>query len=146
MNGADYTKANEGCRLAAYQDQGGVWTVGYGCTGTLIGPETVWTQDQADTQFADRFAQARSAAQVSLGLGSWAQLDEVRQAALTDMAFQLGGAGLRRFQQMLAAVRAGAWQVAHDECMESVYSRQTTARCNRNALMLLTGMWPVQPF
>jgi lysozyme len=46
-------KRFEGCRLKAYQDGGGVWTVGYGVTsrgtGYDVGPGTVWTQEQADS-------------------------------------------------------------------------------------------------
>ena len=146
MTPEEYTKLNEGLRLACYIDSRGVPTIGYGCTGPGIIPGATWTQEQADSQFAERYSQAQAAAQVALGLGAWSQLDEVRQAALTDMAFQLGGAGLRRFQQMLAAVRASAWQMAHDECLESAYAKQTPARCFRTAQMLLTGNWPVQPF
>ena len=37
----------EGCRLAAYQDQAGVWTIGYGHT-VGVKPVDVWTQEQAD--------------------------------------------------------------------------------------------------
>lgn len=142
MNGQQYTQSNEGCRLTAYQDQGGVWTIGYGCTGPTIGPHTVWTQEQADDQFAFRYAQAQKSAAMILGAGSWAGLDEVRQAALTDMAYQLGGVGLSRFVHMLAAVRAQAWQMAHDQCLESQYAIQTPARCQRSATMLLFGLWP----
>ena len=37
----------EGLRLSAYKDQAGVWTVGYGHTGSDVRPDTVWTFDQA---------------------------------------------------------------------------------------------------
>ena len=40
----------EGCALKSYQDQGGVWTCGWGSTGPDIGPDTSWTQDQADAR------------------------------------------------------------------------------------------------
>lgn len=50
----------EGCRLNAYQDEGGVWTVGYGCTGEGIGPDTAWTQAQADAELASRVATMRA--------------------------------------------------------------------------------------
>jgi lysozyme len=41
----------EGCKLSAYQDQGGKWTCGYGSTGPDVGPSTVWTQAEADARF-----------------------------------------------------------------------------------------------
>jgi lysozyme len=38
----------EGCRLKAYQDQKGIWTIGYGITGSFVKPNLTWTQAQAD--------------------------------------------------------------------------------------------------
>lgn len=38
----------EGCRLQAYQDMVGVWTIGYGHTGPDVVPGLVITKDQAD--------------------------------------------------------------------------------------------------
>jgi lysozyme len=40
----------EGCALKSYQDQGGVWTCGWGSTGKDIGPDTCWTQEEADAR------------------------------------------------------------------------------------------------
>lgn len=40
-------KRFEGCRLRAYQDIVGVWTIGYGSTGG-VHAGMVWTQEQAD--------------------------------------------------------------------------------------------------
>lgn len=54
-------KRFEGCRLKAYLCPAEVWTVGWGSTGTDIGPETVWTQEQADARMkldAAKFANA----------------------------------------------------------------------------------------
>lgn len=46
-------KGFEGCRLKAYQDIVGVWTIGYGETlGVVEG--MVWTQEQADARLTQR--------------------------------------------------------------------------------------------
>lgn len=42
----------EGCKLNAYQDSGGVWTIGFGHTGPDVHPGLVWTQQQADDALA----------------------------------------------------------------------------------------------
>ena len=42
----------EGCKLTAYQDSGGIWTIGYGHTGPDVHAGLVWTQQQADDAFA----------------------------------------------------------------------------------------------
>ena len=46
-SGIDFIKANEGCVLRAYQDGGGVWTIGVGHTGG-VKPHDKITQEQAD--------------------------------------------------------------------------------------------------
>ena len=38
----------EGCKLEAYQDQRGTWTIGFGQTGPGIKQGLTWTQQQAD--------------------------------------------------------------------------------------------------
>ena len=43
-------KDSEGCKLSAYQCPAGVWTIGYGCTGTDIKKGLTWTQAQADAE------------------------------------------------------------------------------------------------
>ncbi len=141
MDGLTYTKLNEGCRLTAYRDSvRGVWTIGYGCTGPGIIPGVTWTQAMANTQARLRYNTAMHQAAIDVGQ-TWDDLDPIRQAALTDMAYQMGGTGLAKFRHMLAAVAAGDWQGAHDACLASDYATQTPERAHRNAAILLTGQW-----
>lgn len=56
----ELVKRFEGLRLKAYQDQGGTWTAGYGSTGPDIGPDTVWTLQEAENRLEgalERFQQ-----------------------------------------------------------------------------------------
>jgi lysozyme len=46
--GLSLLKSCEGCKLEAYQDSVGVWTIGYGHTGDDVTPDLVITQDEAD--------------------------------------------------------------------------------------------------
>ncbi|MTK63036.1 MAG: glycoside hydrolase family protein [Methanobacterium sp.] len=146
MNGELYTKLCEGLRLRAYQDQKGVWTIGYGCTGPGIGPGVVWTKERAEAEFSARYTTAIKDAASVIGPGVWGWLDEVRRAALTDMAYQLGKPKFAKFVHMLAAVRAQSWQLAHDECLASDYAHDAPARAARSAAMLLTAACPKIPF
>jgi lysozyme len=53
-------KAFESCKLKAYPDPktgGAPWTCGWGATGADIGPDTVWTQAQADARLAADIAE-----------------------------------------------------------------------------------------
>jgi lysozyme len=40
------TERDEGLRLTAYQDSGGVWTIGWGHTGPEVHKGLVWTREQ----------------------------------------------------------------------------------------------------
>jgi GH24 family phage-related lysozyme (muramidase) len=54
--------------------------------------------------------------QLAAALPNWGTYPAPAQAALFDMAFNLGLGGLRKFPHMLAAVDAGQWQVAAAQC------------------------------
>lgn len=62
-----------------------------------------------------------------------------RQNVLFAMAFQMGVAGLLKFERMLAAVQAGHWQIASDEMTASTWGKQTPARAQRMAAIMLSG-------
>lgn len=50
-DGAAFIKGYESCRLKAYKDQAGIWTIGWGHTGYDVYEGVRWTQMQADKQF-----------------------------------------------------------------------------------------------
>lgn len=47
--GLEFIKRRESCRLKAYKDAKGVWTIGWGHTGQEVTPLLECTQAQADT-------------------------------------------------------------------------------------------------
>lgn len=51
LKGEALIKSFESCRLTAYQDGGGVWTIGWGHTGRDIHEGLTITQVQADAYF-----------------------------------------------------------------------------------------------
>src|SRR5699024_6185007 len=82
------TKVSEGCVLESYADpepDETRWTIGYGATGEGIGPETVWTQAQADADLARRLKK----------LGIWVTvtvkcpLADYQKAALVDFVYNI---------------------------------------------------------
>ena len=54
-------EAEEGLRLTAYQDRGGVWTIGYGHTGPEVHRGLTWSRAEADAALAADVAFAESA-------------------------------------------------------------------------------------
>jgi hypothetical protein len=67
------------------------------------------------------------------------------------MAYQMGGDGLAAFVHMIAAVKAGHWDLAQTYMLDSKYARQLKAlqsdktektRAEINGQTILTGEWP----
>jgi lysozyme len=59
-NGLALTESFESCELTAYQDSGGVWTIGWGHTGPEVHEGLQWSQVQADSQLMTDTASATS--------------------------------------------------------------------------------------
>lgn len=84
-----FVKRAEGCRLTAYPDPATgaePWTVGYGATGPDIGPDTVWTQEQADADLAQRLDRIN----VTVTQAVRVRLGPHQRAALVSLAYNIG--------------------------------------------------------
>jgi lysozyme len=93
----------EGCRLVAYQDVAGVWTIGWGHTGKDVYEGLVWTQQQADEAREHDIAAADALLYMySPGLTGGPL------AALTDFVFNLG-IGNYRVSTLCKCVNAQDW-------------------------------------
>ena len=99
-------KRFEGCRLTAYQDVAGIWTIGYGHTGLDVIPGLVWVQEQADAALLADLTQHYS--QLCQLSSSVPALSAGRQAALTDFVYNLG-IGTYERSTLKHAVDCGAW-------------------------------------
>src|SRR5437773_9688093 len=104
----DFIKAREGCRLAAYQDSGGVWTIGWGSTGQGIAQGTVWMQEQADADLAQRVARAETLVSMKT---SNVHLGAQQSAALISFAYNVGVYAFAT-SHVLAFVLAKNWIAA----------------------------------
>jgi lysozyme len=84
--GMQLTESFESCRLIAYQDIKGIWTIGFGHTGPEVVEGLVWTQNQADSQLVVDLQHAENMVNSSVTV-------EITQGifdALVDFAFNLG--------------------------------------------------------
>jgi lysozyme len=92
----------EECKLASYQDQAGVWTIGWGHTGPNVGPGLTCNQDAADNWFA---ADVLTAVQ-----GVWrtimAPITQNQFDALVSFTFNVG-AGSEAHSALCRMVNAG---------------------------------------
>jgi GH24 family phage-related lysozyme (muramidase) len=131
----------EGREHAAYPDpltKAEPWTIGEGHTGPEVHEGLIWTDAQIDAAKADDLDRARRSC-VSHFSPWFGQLDEVRQAVLIAMAFQMGLPRLLGFVHFLGAMRDQRWNAAAGEMRDSAWYRQTHNRAERCARAIETG-------
>jgi len=134
MDLVEQLRRDEGVKYTPYRDTRGYLTVGVGRNLDTV----PFVDSEVNLMLQNDIAEK----QKCLGEFAWyAALDEVRQAAITNMAFNLGVSGLLGFPHMIAALAAKDWATANSEMLNSVWSRQVGDRANRLALQILRGEW-----
>jgi lysozyme len=138
----DQLKRHEGLRLKPYHCPAGKLTIGYGRNLDANGI----TEDEAERMLAYDVNIAISHAMDYIG-GShfFAKLSDARQAVLINMAFQMGGAGLKKFKNtkrlILAAIDNGNWDAVALGMLNSKWAKQTPARAKELAEQMKSGEW-----
>jgi lysozyme len=121
-------KTDEGWRGSAYEDHLGFLTIGY---GFLIDERRGGAIPEAVAEFWLKFILERNADELVARIPWIAAQPEPVQRALQNMAYQLGVNGLMQFRKTLAALRAGDYNQAADEALDSRWARQTPNRAAR---------------
>jgi len=143
MNAEGLIQCEEGRRSVAYKDSRGLWSngIGHKYTDGLDHEGEIWSDAKIDAQFAQDYGDAFRG--VVAALPWFVDLDEVRQAVVISMAFQMGVRGLLGFKNTLAAIRDQRWNDAAGGIRASEWYRQTQARAERAARAIETGAWQV---
>jgi len=126
-------KHDEGWRAEPYQDHLGFWTIGY---GFLIDGRKSVRLPQEVGEFWLNFLVGERIKALNDAL-PWlsAQPDDV-QRALVGMAYQMGVAGVLKFEKALDALKAGNRLLAANEALDSTWAKQTPERASRVAAMI----------
>lgn len=126
---------HEGLKLKPYMDTVGKVTIGVGHNLTDVG----LTQDQALYILSGDISQV---VQFLTSNCPWfISLDDVRQRAITDLAFDVRDK-LLQFTHMVAAIEAKDWPTASAELLNSTFAKETGQRAHDLAQMLQTGQDP----
>lgn len=129
-------KLNEGVKFKPYRCTAGKMSIGVGRNLDDVGISAA----EAEMLLANDIARASADVRT---LAPWSDaLDEVRRAALVDLCFNLGAAGLAKFKRFLAAMERGDWPDAATELRNSKWWHQVGDRGPRAERMVLTGRWP----
>lgn len=126
---------DEGLKLFPYTDTVGKITIGVGRNLSDVGI----SRDEAMQMLASDIKNAADHLQRAL---PWTQgFDEVRQAALVNMTFNMGIGRLLGFTKFIAALRVEDWKTARNEMLDSQWAKQVGARAQRLAIQIDTGVW-----
>jgi len=88
-DGIDFIRREEGCRLTAYQDAVGVWTIGVGHVGPEAKPGATITQAKADELLRADLARFELAVDKAI---AFPQLTQGQFDAMVSLAFNIGAA------------------------------------------------------
>ena len=114
-----FIKSHEGLRLSAYRDPVGIWTIGYGHTGTAKQGQTI-TRAQADALFIKDVQEAEKAVKSLVRV----PLNPNQFGALVSFVFNAGAFKFRG-STLLKKLNAGDYKGAADE-----FLRWDKAGCN----------------
>jgi lysozyme len=110
--GVALIKSFEGCLLTAYQDQVGVWTIGFGST-TNVTPGMVITEEEAEERLRDKLTEFEG----DVFRYVHVPLTENQHAALVSFTYNLGPGTLHQ-STLLKKVNANDMQGAADEFLK----------------------------
>jgi len=132
-------RGEEGICLTSYRDTEGNWTIGY---GHLLPYNYDWSGHTISEMEAEVLLQEdiRKAIVIASNFSNFDTMDDVRQAVLVSMCFQMGKKPLG-WPLFRSAVQAGNWDLAAQAGLDTDWHRQTPARCEREMVMLRTGQW-----
>jgi lysozyme len=103
-------KSHEGLRLKAYQDIVGVWTIGYGHTGSDVTSGLVWDQDTCDSALRKDLTRFENC----VGFLVTIPLNQNQFDALVSFCYNLGCVSLKT-STLLKLLNAGDYAGAEDE-------------------------------
>lgn len=130
---SEFTAANEGYRQFAYQCTAGKTTIGIGFNLDDVGLSE--EESRVILNMRLRKIQMKLLEDFPWFIG----LNDARQAALNDMAYQLGINGLYKFKKSLALLKFMDYQAAGIEFADSRWAKQTPRRAVKVCSMIQTG-------
>ena len=125
---------HEGLVLDIYKDSVGIWTIGVGRNLEHVG-----LRSEAEARYLLRSDIVAIRAELEKAIPWIGDLDEVRQRCLMDMAFNLGVAGLMKFEKTLQLIAQGNLSGASLEMLRSRWAKQVGRRAITLSEMMATG-------
>ena len=127
-------KRHEGLELMPYKCTSGKTTIGVGRNLEDIGI----TEQEAELLLLNDIGRVKQ----ELVNDQWyMNLDPVRKAVIENMSFNLGYPTLKKFQNMIAHISEGNFELASKEMLNSRWSKQVGQRSIELSEQMRTGQW-----
>mgnify|MGYP001199346311 FL=1 len=127
-------KRHESVELKPYKCTSGKLTIGVGRNLEDIGI----TEQEAELLLLNDIGRVKQ----ELVNDQWyMDLDPVRKAVIENMSFNLGYPTLKKFQNMIAHISEGNFELASKEMLNSRWSKQVGQRSIELAEQMRTGQW-----
>lgn len=126
-------KSHEGTKLKPYLDTKGKLTIGTGRNLDDVGI----TEQEADILLRNDIA---TASRELVRAFPWVNnLDDIREEILIEMCFNLGITRFKTFKKMISFCKAGDYQKAADEMIDSKWARDVGDRAKALANLMRKG-------
>lgn len=133
----DELENDEGFSPKVYKDTEGFDTIGF---GHKVRPGEDWskgiTREEASKLLEKDTLEARTQAE---SLPYWGKLNDPQQRAVTNMIFNLGFAGFKKFKKTNKLLEEGRFEDASKEMLNSKWSTQVGARADRLSEMIASA-------
>lgn len=129
---AEYLIDHEGEKLTLYKDSVDVWTIGVG-----INLEEGISKEVSRFMLAEKIRQTKG--DLDRNMPAWRELSAPRRLALIDMTYNLGWPRFSGFKKMIAAIKAGDFEKAAAEALDSRWAGQVGQRAINDAARLREG-------
>lgn len=137
--GLERLRLDEGLRLVAYRDPGGILTVGYGHTGKDVTQGMTISRIEAEAYLQSDVAKVEAA----LRKLAWTHaLDPVRLDVLTNIGFNVGVSELLHWPKTLGHFAAQNWPAAANDLLhEGKWNDDVGERATRLSRVTAAGTW-----
>lgn len=129
---ADLIKKHEGLRLKPYKCTAGKLTIGYGRNLEDNGI----SEYESEVMLANDIQKCYA---LCVKLSFWNKLNEIRQAVILDMCYNLGFTRLQGFKKMLKALERQDYKVAAKEMLDSNWASQVKTRATELSNIMIKG-------
>lgn len=131
-------RRHEGVKKHVYLDHLGYETIGVGrCIKEGVGLGL--SEDEIDYLLTNDVN--RCIKELGKSFPWFSDLDNVRRDAMINLCFQLGITKLLKFKNFLADMAEGNYELAGPNLLDSLYAKQTPARANEVAEMIVSGKY-----